>query len=283
LIGCLLLTLINDPLSSETMLALVTEQIVKMNGRASPGIDCKAASFIKNAIVVWPKPNGRGSERVNVLAPYIAQLFNLLYEKACISACWKQAKLSPLYKMGPLVRLLATNNYRMLAVSGTMYRMYANVVRLLLTEWCAATGQIPDTQYGFYPGRNTLQPKFILRHLQHAARTIKLNGSPRLHAAFIDFKQAYDTIPRDALWKYLRRTRMPAPLLSVIQKMYNRDEYVLKDGDKTVRVHLTCGVIQGCPVSPLIFSLYINDIDDIAEGVSGAITECARLTHVVCK
>jgi len=32
-------------------------------------------------------------------------------------------------------------------------------------------------------------------HLQHAAQTIKPNGSPRLHAAFIDFKQAYDTIP----------------------------------------------------------------------------------------
>jgi hypothetical protein len=62
------------------------------------------------------------------------------------------------------------NNYRMLAVSGTMYRMYANVVRSLLTEWCAATGQIPDTQYVFYPGRNTLQPIFFL---QHAARTIK--------------------------------------------------------------------------------------------------------------
>ena len=42
-----------------------------------------------------------------------------------------------------------------------MYRMYANVIRSLLTEWCVATGQIPDTQYGFYPGRNTLQPMFI--------------------------------------------------------------------------------------------------------------------------
>jgi len=113
--------------------------------------------------VVRPKPDGRGSERVNVLAPYIAQLFNLLYDKACIPACWKQAKLSPLYKKGPL---LDPNNYRMLAASGTMYRMYANVIRSLLTEWCVATGQIPDTQYGIYPGRNTLQPRFILWHEQ---------------------------------------------------------------------------------------------------------------------
>ena len=102
-----------------------------------------------------------------------------------------------------------------------------------------------------------------------------------MHAAFIGFKQAYDTIPRDARWKHLRHPRKPAPLLSVIQDMYNRDEYFLKDGDKTARVHPTRGVKQGCPLSPLL-SLYINDIDDIAEGVSGAITGTVCTFRTCC-
>jgi len=42
-------------------------------------------------------------------------------------------------------------------------------------------------------------------------------GSPRLHAAFTNFKQACDTNPRDVLWKSLRRTHLPASVLSVIQ------------------------------------------------------------------
>ena len=67
-----------DPPSSDTMLALVAEQIGKLNGRASPGFDCLAASFIKNAVVVRPKPDGRGSERVNVLAPYIVGMLESL-------------------------------------------------------------------------------------------------------------------------------------------------------------------------------------------------------------
>jgi len=50
-----------DPPSSNTMLALVAEQIGKMNGRASPGFDCVATSVIENAVVVRPKPDGRVS------------------------------------------------------------------------------------------------------------------------------------------------------------------------------------------------------------------------------
>eukprot|EP00983_Pelagomonas_calceolata_P041812 1138215-Pelagomonas_calceolata.AAC.1 len=43
---------------------------------------------------------GVGAEDVNVLVPHIAQLFQLMLDKACIPKCWKAAKITPLHKKG---------------------------------------------------------------------------------------------------------------------------------------------------------------------------------------
>eukprot|EP00983_Pelagomonas_calceolata_P035528 1111515-Pelagomonas_calceolata.AAC.1 len=108
-----------------------------------------------------------------------------MMEKAEIPTCWKAAKFTPLHKKGSL---LDPANDRMLAVSDIMYRMYANVLRDVVTGWCRGENRIPDTQYGFYP--ILCNQLFILRHLQHAAQVQCPHASPRLYAAFIDFKQA---------------------------------------------------------------------------------------------
>ncbi len=90
--------------------------------------------------------------------------------------------------------------------------------------------------------------------MQHAARTIKPSNSSRLHTTFIDFKQGYDTIPRQALWSHFCRIRMPAILLSALQSLYAGDQYLLLDGHKAARLKPTVGVKQGCPLSPLLYS-----------------------------
>jgi len=48
-----------------------------------------------------------------------------MMETACIPAYWKETRLSPLYRKG---QVLDPGNYCMLAVSGTLYWLYANVL-----------------------------------------------------------------------------------------------------------------------------------------------------------
>jgi len=89
--------------------------------------------------------------------------------------------------------------------SGTLYRLYANILRELVTKWCVENRKVPDTrtQFSFYPDLNTILSMFILRHLVHAAKQIKPKGCSHLHTAFFnDSKQAYDTIIRPHLWDH---------------------------------------------------------------------------------
>jgi hypothetical protein len=44
-------------------------------------------------------------------------------------------------------------------------------------------------------------------------------------------------------------------MLSILENLYDADEYTLLDGDKSATVQPSFGVKQGCPLSPLLFSI----------------------------
>ena len=70
--------------------------------------------------------------------------------------------------------------------------------------------------------------------------------------------------------------------------MYDGDEYVLIDGANTTSIGNSAvplrGAKQSCPLSPLLFSLFINDVDDeFGSGFMSAVTGTAQgNSHALC-
>ena len=71
-------------------------------------------------------------------------------------------------------------------------------------------------QAGFRRDHRTTDQTFVVRTLIEKA---KADRQP-LYSCFVDFKKAYDTVPRDLLWEKLQRTGVHGAFLRGVQALY---------------------------------------------------------------
>jgi hypothetical protein len=76
------------------------------------------------------------------------RLFEAVLKLGRVPAAWKVAKLTPIIKTGNSIQ---ESNYRMIAVSSVLYRLFASVVNSLSTKWCMRENFLPKEQFGFVP------------------------------------------------------------------------------------------------------------------------------------
>ena len=89
----------------------------------------------------------------------------------------------------------------------------------------------------------------------------RLREGKKTIAFFLDIQKAYDTVWNDCLWYKLWDIGIKGWMWCVIKKIYmsSRSAVLLK-GEKSDLFNVEQGMAQGCSLSPILFSLFINDL-----------------------
>lgn len=89
-----------------------------------------------------------------------------------------------------------------------------------------------------------------------------MSKNQKLFAIFIDFKAAFDNVNRERLWRLLEKKGIEKYLIDALKNTY--EVTLLTVEGETM--YTTKGLKQGCPMSPLLFVIYISDLETVLRG-----------------
>ena len=182
---------------------------------------------------------------------FLARIFNTVFSTGIFPKAWSVGCIKPIYKKGDEN---LPSNYRGITLLPIMGKLLTSILNDRILEWAETHNKINDAQFGFRKGRNTIDTLFII----HTISLIALKRKTPMFLAFVDLAKAFDSINHDLMWFKLSTIGLSTKMLEMLQPMYgNARSVVSYDG------YTECqkGVRQGCPLSPLLFFLFVSDLE----------------------
>lgn len=247
---------LNDPITCTEVLHAL---------RRIPNAKASADGFIIEVFKYAREQDEHGIYRHNILASPLCAIFNRCFAGDGIPQNWHKAYITPLYKgkgsKGDM------NNYRGLTVTCTLYKIYAVILNRRLDDFCEMHGIRSPTQCGFRRSLGTSTGLFALQHAIHRTCCPPSQGGQGqpLFTCFIDFRKAFDIVVRDLIWARLDSLGIRGKFAQAVQDLYSNTRLNIKIQGKTSKgfVLTTSGVKQGCPLSPTLFGLFIEQLHDL--------------------
>ena len=124
-------------------------------------------------------------------------------------------------------------------------------------------------QFRFTAGCGTRDAIGVMRAL--CERSLEHDND--VYICFVDFEKAFDRVNWIKLMQVLKDLNLDWKDRRLIQELYTKQEAVVRIGnEETEAATIGRGVRQGCPLSPLLFSIYaeammIEALKDCEEGI----------------
>ena len=214
----------------------------KLKSNKSPGTDLILNEYIKTSI--------------DQLMPLYVYLFNKVLETGDVPDAWLVGKIVSIYKGKGST--LEPGNYRGITLLSCMGKLFTSLLNARLSQLIERNHISDENQASFRKGYGTVDHIFAFKCIIHLSCAKKR----KLFCSFVDYQKAFDTIWRNGLWTKLIKQGIREKILNVIQNMYkNIKSCVFSGGQQSEYFGSHVGVRQGENLSPLLFSLYVNDLE----------------------
>ena len=211
----------------------------------SGGPDCVLNEFFKYGI--------------DHLICYLSGLFNTILNTGYFPKKWTEGFIVPLHKKGDLNQV---DNYRGITLLSTLSKLFTRILNNRLVGWAERYHIYVEAQSGFRKSMGTIDNIFIL----HGIINHLLNENKKLYVAFIDFTKAFDYVVRDILWYKLLKYGVRGKIINVLRSMYKNVQSRIKyENQLSVGFQCVLGVRQGECLSPFLFAMYLNDLEETFE------------------
>ena len=136
--------------------------------------------------------------------------------------------------------------------------MFTKLLNDRLSKWVESENKLTESQFGFRKGRGTVDSIFVLQGLID----ILFSQGKKLYVCFIDYSKAYDLIDRTAMYTKLIQNGISSKYLNIIKSLYSQVKLAVKGDVVDQSFYSNYGLLQGESLSPLLFSLFVNDLPD---------------------
>ncbi len=182
----------------------------------------------------------------------LRNILNEIIENEYIPAEWKRIRVTLIHKKED------TNDpdkYRGISLSSALYKILAKILAKRIVNIAEETGLIGESQGLGKLGMSSIDQARILWNIIEDADENDTN----LSICYIDMEKAYDRVEWGALEEVLTETGLPDNLIRLIMDLNTNLRVVVEsDFGLTRTIEVGRGIRQGCPLSPIIFCLFIE-------------------------